>query len=150
MKKFSIPLDRVLGWRHTQTRLEEAKLDQLRAQLTALDRRHTELGQSLTEAAKSVVRSPSVTALEIGALEHYRAATARQTAQLSRDRLQLEQAIASQMQTVTDRRRDARLLERLRERKHAEWRTAQVFEGEQLAAESHLARIVRQNSTLVR
>jgi hypothetical protein len=146
VKNFSFPLDRVLHWRRAQALVEEAKLDQLRTQIHALDQRRENLAQSVTDAGRNLVALRSVSPHEIGALEHYRAAAARQSVQLLGQRRELELAATRQLQTVIDRRRDARLLERLRERRLAEWRTAAALEGEQLAAESHLARYVREIS----
>lgn len=143
MKKFSFPLERVLAWRRTQTRLEEAALDRLYAELHALGQREEGVGRSLNEARDSLHKQPSVTAVEISALEYYRVACAAQTAQIAELRVSLQKKIHSQTGIVADRRRDARLLERLRERRLEEWRAAAVREVEQIAAESHISRLVR-------
>ena len=143
MKKFTFPLERVLAWRHSQTRLEEAALDRSHAELRALNLQLANLNQSLLDARDSLLNSTSTTAFEIAALEHYRANSTVQAAQIAQLRANLEQKIEHQNQIVAERRRDARLLERLRERKLGEWQVQLSREVEQMAEESHISRMVR-------
>ncbi len=143
MKKFTFSLERVLAWRHTQTRLEEAALDRLHAESRQLAQRRTELDHSVKDAGNSLLQNPSMTAIEIAALEHYRFASAAQAAEIATLRAELEQKIDHQNRVVADRRRDARLLERLRERKLEEWHSHLEKEVEQMAEESHISRVVR-------
>jgi hypothetical protein len=142
MKKFSFPLDRVLAWRTTQTRLEEAALEKLRSELRALDQQRTNLDESLVDARDSLLGSRSATSIEIAALEHYRAASAQQVVRIAHNRAGIEQKIAQQMKVVAERRH-ARLLEKLRERRLAEWRAAADKEVEQLAEESYMSKFAR-------
>jgi len=146
MKKFSFPLDRVLTWRNTQTRLEEASLEKLRAELRALDQQRTEVDRLLVDARDSLLGSHSASSMEIAALEHYRAAAAQHVVRIAHDRAALEQKIAKQMTAVAERRRDARLLEKLRERRLAEWNVAADREVEQLAEESYMSKFSRARS----
>lgn len=143
MKKFSFPLGRVLAWRHARTRVEEAALEKLRAELRTLEQQRAGLNQSVVEARDSLLGSRSATAIEIAALEHYRAAAAQEAVQLGHSRVVLEQRIAQQTAMVADRRRNAKLLEKLRERRLKEWNAAAVREVEQLAEESFLSKFAR-------
>jgi hypothetical protein len=146
MKKFSFPLDRVLAWRHTQARLEEAALEKLRADVHALDEGRAALDQSVVAACDSLVGSRSVTGVEIAALEHYRAAAAQEAVRLGHTRASLVQRIEQQTMVVAERRRDARLLEKLRERRLVEWRQAADREVEQFAEDSFMSKFARTSS----
>lgn len=141
MKKFSFPLDRALSWRQTQTRLEEAKLAHLRSELESLDLRGTALDRSVREAGSGLLAAVAKTAIEIGALEHFRASTSAETRNLQRTRLSLEQKLSEQTQTVLERRRGAQLLEKLRQRQQTAWQAAAQREIDRQAEESFLARI---------
>lgn len=143
MKKFSFPLGRVLAWRHTQVRLAEADLDRSRAELAELDRQRTALEQSVQAAATDLLSAHSTSSAELVALDHYRSASRAKFAHLGRARAALEAQIAEKMQVVVERRREARLLERLRDTRLRDWRAAAAREVDQLAEESHLARLVR-------
>ncbi len=143
MKKFSFPLDRVLSWRQTQARLEEAGLARLHAELQTLDLRCAALDHSVQDARAKLLAAPSVTSAEIGALEHFRASSSAQTRYLLQTRSALEQKLAQQTQAVLERRREARLLEQLRDRRWHSWQAASVREIDQQADESFLARLTR-------
>src|ERR1039458_7519716 len=59
-------------------------------------------------------------------------------------RMACEQQVAAQRQKVLEAQRQCRLLEKLEQRRHAEWRREADREMESLAAESFLARWNRQ------
>jgi hypothetical protein len=143
VKKFAFPLERVLAWRRTEARIEEAVLDRIKAELCELDRRRAELERSLREARDGLLQSAFATAPEIAALEHYRANSTAQAAQIAQLRVDLEKKLEHQSRIVAERRRDTRLLERLRERKLEQWRADLSREVEQMAEESHISRMVR-------
>jgi hypothetical protein len=143
MKKFAFPLDRVLSWRQTQTRLEEATLARLNTEIHSLDLRCAALDQSVQAARTKLLAAPSATPIEIGALEHFRSSASAQTRYLLQSRRALELKLAQQTQTVLERRRDAQLLEQLRGRRWQSWQAAAAREIDQQAEESFLARFAR-------
>jgi hypothetical protein len=143
MKKFSFPLDPVLSWRHSQTRLEEAVLARLNAELQALDLRCSALDRSVVDARANLIAAPSSMPIEIGAMEHFRNSASAQTRYLLQSRRVLEQKLAHQTQRVVERRRDAQLLEHLRDRRWKSWQAAANREIDEQAEESFLARMVR-------
>lgn len=143
MKKFSFPLDRVLSWRQTQARIEEANLARLHAELHELDLRCAALDHSVQDAHVKLLAAPSTTPGEIGALEHFRASASAQTRFLLQSRRSLEEKVVRQTQAVLERRREARLLEQLRDRRWNSWQAATVREIDQQAEESFLARLTR-------
>lgn len=140
MKKFSFALDRVLAWRHTQTRLEEAALARLHGELVALDLRCASLDRSVAEARSTLLTAPSVMPAEIAALEHFRASATAQSRHLLLARQALDLKLAQQTQTVLERRRAAQLLEQLRDKRRKTWQAAADREIDQQAEESFLAR----------
>jgi len=143
MKKFSFPLDRVLSWRQTQTRLEEATLERLTTEKRELDLRDAALQRSVREAGEKLTSSRSVFSSEIGALEHFRGSATAQSRHFTISRVALEKKIAQQTQIVIERRRDAHLLERLRETRLKDWHSAASREVEQQAEESYMSRLAR-------
>ena len=143
MKKFSFPLERVLGWRNTQVQLAEAELDRTRSELRALDQRRADLARCVDDASAELLRAPSTTAAELAALQHFRSATAAQSTRLLHTRSTIELRIQQQTQAVVESRRKTRLLERLKETRLASWRAAAQREVDQMAEESHLARLAR-------
>jgi len=143
MKKFSFPLDRVLSWRQSQVRLAEAELNRLRAEHNALAIQRAELTADVEQARRELAVSAETTAVELGALEHYRRAAAGKAVRLEQTQVQLRETISRQMQVVFERTRDAKLLERLRETRLASWKAAASREVDQLAEESYLSRLAR-------
>lgn len=143
MKKFIFPLEQVLAWRHTQVRLEEAKLEQMQAGIRAVEQKIKQLAEEREQARHQLYSSKGATAAEFHALEPYRAASEAEGARLTKAVADTKQAAAAQMQVIVDRKRDAKLLERLREKQHQSWSTAAAAEVEQLAEDSYRARSAR-------
>ncbi|MEP7353496.1 MAG: flagellar FliJ family protein [Acidobacteriota bacterium] len=143
MKKFAFPLDRVLAWRRTQVRLEEAKLEQAHTQLRTLQQKIENLAQERDSARLQLFSSHGATGAEFQALEPYRAASEAEGARLTNSLEPARQAITTQVQVVVERRRDVKLLERLREKQVQVWTLAAAVELEQLAEDSYRARSAR-------
>jgi|SRR5581483_2808220 len=139
MKRFSFPLERVLGWREEQARVEELKLEQLRAQAAALDqqKRDTALGRARSEW--EVLSQRVVEATELANLDSYRLHAREKIRDLEQRVRQTEAQAAEQLQRVLQARRQAELLERLKQKALEEWRAANNREQEALAAELYLA-----------
>jgi flagellar biosynthesis chaperone FliJ len=121
MKRFHFPLERVLGYRQTQARMEEAKLERLHAELRAIRAAETALWREREAEEQSLVSAPSATGTELAALAQYRFAAARRLRQMEHARAQCNQRIAAQMLETARARRAARLLEKLRDRRAEEW-----------------------------
>ena len=91
-------------------------------------------------AAHEILAAASVSGEELAALSLFRQHSGSRTIQLNRRRTTEQQAIDRQMAVLIERRRETRLLELLRERRFAEWRSATEREAEQHAAENYLLR----------
>lgn len=145
MKRFHFSLERVRQWRHVKLETEEAKLEQLIADKQALLRHGEVLMERLLEAENAVWAGESADALQLRALDDFRQYIASENGKLQRKIAESEQLIQTQRERVVEERRSARLLDRLRDRRHTEWEKDFDRELEALAAESYLARWVRTN-----
>jgi flagellar export protein FliJ len=137
---FRFPLKRVLDWRHTQLELEEAQYKQQAAALAELDRVRAEIEAQGIRAEVQVREWNPVAGCDLGALSSFRTRVKSEEAQLALRRTECERKLAEQQATMLEARRRCRLLERLEERRLAEWRAARDREIDELAAESFLAK----------
>jgi hypothetical protein len=140
MKKFVFPLERVLGWRRTQARIEEIKLESLHAGRRALEARRKFLREEPSRTLAGLVRAGAVTGRDLEALDRYRKSATAQAARVEASLRDQDREIASQTGAVAGRRRDVHLLEQLRDEKFRKWHREFVKEIDQQAEESHLIR----------
>jgi hypothetical protein len=140
VKKFAFRLGRVLYWRHTQLRIEEAELRRLQAEVRALDAELEAVSREREAARRDLLAAGNVSGQELAAMNLFREHSLARSAQLAGRRAAAREAAARQMEKVTGRRRQARLLERLKERHFRDWIAASEREAEQQAAENHLIR----------
>jgi hypothetical protein len=140
MRAFDFPLRQALNWRHTQLELQENQLRQLASTLEeiALAAVRVDLVKSRAEVA--VRQSAVVEAGDLWALAAYRRRLIAELQALSLRRVACEQQVAAQRQKVLEAQRQCRLLEKLEQRRRAEWQREADKETESLAAESFLAR----------
>lgn len=139
MQAFQFRLRQVLAWRATQLELEENKLRQLVAAREELALAAVRLDLVKSRAEQAVRAAPAVEAGDLWALASYRQRLIAERHALDQRRQICEQKIAAQRQTVLEAQRQCRLLEKLGERRRAEWDRAADRELESLAAESFLA-----------
>jgi flagellar export protein FliJ len=140
MKKFHFPLDRVLDWRRTQVRMEKIKLERMLAELRQLEAQAASVLGEREAAQRAVVQSSSSLGSELQAFSSYRAASAKRSAALERDRSGALERVKAQRAVISLKERDVRLLEKLREDRLRQWVLEQDREIDQQAAESHLGR----------
>ena len=139
MTRFHFPLQRVLDWRRTQLELEEAKLRQRSAELAAVDHARAELQAGAVHTEYEVRRWAQVGGSDLGALAAYRARVHAEETQLHARRTECTRALAEQQVSMLEARRRCRLLERLKERRLAEWKAAAERELDEVASDSYLA-----------
>jgi hypothetical protein len=140
MKAFRFPLDKVLAWRRTQLDLEDARFRQCVAALVAFDRARAELEASAVAADLEVRRSASIAGADLAALDEFHRHVRSEEQILAGRRAERVRELAAQEAAMLEARRRCRLMERLRERRLAEWKVENDRELEQVAAESYLAR----------
>ena len=139
MNKFHFPLQKVLEWRRTQLDVEEGKFRQRGEAVAAVDRARAELEAEAVHTECEVRRWDSVGGADLRALGEYRAHVRVEEARLAAERAERARALAAQQAAMLEARRRFRLLERLKDRRLAEWRTACDRELDEIAAESYLA-----------
>jgi hypothetical protein len=140
MQRFRFRLESVLAWRRLHLELEETKLQRLFGELRQVGLAGERLEEEKAQEERAVLYSPSVEARELAALESYRLHVAREKERLAKLRADCEGRIAAQRAQVLKAERDVRLLEKLREKRLAEWQAAGDREQEALASELFLAR----------
>jgi hypothetical protein len=146
MKIFRFPLEKALEWRRIELEIEEARYKQQSAELAALDRRRAEIEASGIRAEIQVREWTPVAAGDLSALGSFRLRVKNDEAQLAARRVETLRKLADQQNQMLEARRRCRLLERLKERRLAEWTSARDLELEQIAAESYLSRWTQNQS----
>jgi flagellar export protein FliJ len=121
MKAFRFSLERVLQLRTAQMKSEEGKLETLlreehrrKAQLSALD-------ASLTAAHGSFAQKTSFHSHELLALESFSRRVDLECRQMTTKIAEVKSEIEGQRVRVVQKRSQVRLLERLKDRRRAEW-----------------------------
>jgi|SRR5579871_3982370 len=140
MKRFEFSLDKVMEWRRTEAKLEETKLELMYAELAAIDARERSLNQDRADSDRALIGAPTSTGLELAALDRFRRYTRAECAKVSHARAACRARIAAQLQVVSGKRRDVRLLERLREQRLKTWNTEFSREIDAQADEAYLAK----------
>jgi flagellar export protein FliJ len=144
MRRFQFNLQRVLDLWGNQADVEELRLHDLVARRRALDEQDQRITKERDDAERHLIQSPSVTATELMALESFRNFTVQQRRQIALQQAECDNLIEKQRTAVIEARRRSRLMEKLRERKQIEWKHESDRELDDIAAESFLARFVRQ------
>jgi flagellar export protein FliJ len=140
MKKFQFPLAQAMEWRRMSVHLEEAKLEALYAELAGLNARAQRLREARAQSEKETIDAASVTGAELKRLDAFAQAAKIELERLQTAAMECQKRIGSQTDTVVQKRRDVRLLERLHERKLAEWKSDFARELDKEAEELHLGR----------
>ena len=139
MKKFTFPLGRVMDWREAQARLEELKLEALYGELRAIDSRERSLDFE-REAAETSVAARGATGAELARLGEFRRFLVAERTRLEKLRAACSQRITAQIQVVAQKRRDRKLLERLKQQRLIAWNRDWNRELDAQADEAYLAR----------
>lgn len=140
MKKFTFPLGRVMEFRRMQARAEEMRLENLYAELRAIDAREVALIQESLRAEKSLRAQASVTGFDLELFGARREAMKQERSRLDKARADCRRRIDAQLQVVAAKRRDVKLLEHLRDRRFEAWERNMHREVDQQAGEAYLAK----------
>ena len=140
MKRFVFRLESVLRWRRSLFEQEQNRLRGLVAERDAILLRLKEIEELRQRAGQALLEAPALTGGELAALEAYRRRLGLERVRRQQELADCEARIEAHRQRVLEARRRVRLLERLRERRFAEWEAELNRELEALAAESYLAR----------
>jgi hypothetical protein len=137
---FQFRLQKVLEWRRTQLGLEEAQYRRQVAALAELDRQRAELESAGATAERQVREWNPLAGGELEALGGFRLHVKRKQQDMVAPRAESCKQLVRQQEIMLAARRRLRLLERLKDRRMAEWRAARDKELEELASESYLAK----------
>ncbi len=143
MHRFQFRLGSVLGWRAVELELEEGRLERLFTELRRRDAEALALEVRGRESAQ-LIAAKTLDGQQLAALSYHRHYLEREAARLAAQRTDCAKRIAAQHQRVVEAERKVRLLERLKERRLAEWNLDFNREMEALASETFLAKWARE------
>jgi flagellar export protein FliJ len=139
MKSFQFPLQKALDWRGAELELAEAALQRQLAVLADLDRARAELQAAEVRSEAEVRAFNPLAGRDLAALGSFHIMLKAREKQLAARRVECRRELAARQADLLEARRRCRLLERLQERRRAEWQSAGDRELEELAADSYLA-----------
>jgi flagellar biosynthesis chaperone FliJ len=139
MAGFRFPLEKVLEWRRTQLEMAEIQFKREAAALAEIDRRRAECEASGIKAELQVRSWSQVTGGDLEALGSFRLQVRAWEARIVQERAAQAKKVAAREAAMLEARRRCRLLERMRERREGEWRTAENRALEAVASETYLA-----------
>ncbi len=140
MKRFHFELERVRDLRRQQLTAEESKLEALLNERRLLQAGGAKIDAEKIEAERTVFAQPANPAQQLAALSVYKAHLASEKQKLIARQEDSEKRIMGQQKAILEARRRVQLLDKLRERKQAEWQSAFDREQENLAGELFLAK----------
>ena len=140
MQRFQFRLDRVLDWRRKQCEVEESRLAACLAVAQDTERRIEALRAERTAIDRELLSRPAIPAADFLNLSRYRLRAGKEELDLGEERRQRMQAAAEQRVRVLQAQRRVKLLEKMRDRRLAEYDIAAARELEQAAAEAFLVR----------
>lgn len=140
MKQFHFSLEKALGWRRTQARVERLRWEQIRAEIARIETARRRLRVEKEESAAEVRTAKSTMGEDLAALETFGEYVISERARLEIKRAECEKRLEEQRKLMTARERDVKILEHLRERRLETWKAEVEKETEQQAAESYLVR----------
>lgn len=140
MKRFHFPLDRVLAWRNTQVELEQSKLAQMLAGEREIVAQLTQLDAEAEQFREWIHKTSCVSGADMAALEHSRHALEVRQTRLHSALQQARIKVSRQQTCVAERSREAKLIQRLKERRFRVWTGEMAKELEQQAQDLYLAR----------
>jgi len=140
MQTFRFRLEKVLEWYTRQYELEERKLTVCLAALAESKAAIASLLAERLTIERDVLALPAIPARDLAALSLYRLGAKKRELELSVIREQREAEVESQRAKLQIAERKVRLLEKLRERRVAEYTYAETKELEELASDAYFAK----------
>ncbi|HUS06922.1 MAG TPA: hypothetical protein VMZ52_11520 [Bryobacteraceae bacterium] len=150
MRIFQFSLASVLEWRKAQAGLQEMQLALLVAELHNLEASQKRVAADRTAAHQFVKAGAQINWTDLMALDSFDQFSDNQQLILTRRKEDCRNRIAAQQRKVFEARRDFQLLEKLRERKKAEWDRQSTAEQEDFACEAYLSKVVRERAEVKR
>jgi flagellar export protein FliJ len=143
MTAFRFPLERVLDWRKLQMRAEEEKLAVAQHKLETVNQRMTMLDAAELKSERGLRELPSIEGSELQTVAAFQARVRKMHDALEVEKQQCEKQIAAQRTRLLKARKDLRILEKLKERRHEAWAYLSEREIESIAADSYNSKLAR-------
>ncbi len=143
MKKFSFSLDRVLAWRRSEREIQQAALGKLFAERDELSRRAESMREESLQYERTLANALYFDGGSVPTLPHWRNRVSKSLMELATQMDRMKILVEQQLERLRAAELKVKLLEKLRERRMAEWKTALGLEEETQAAEAYLARFAR-------
>ncbi len=147
MKSFRFHLERVLEWRHNKLELEQARFEQQKREVLQLDSERANMEAAGIRSEIEVRAWHPLAGSDLTALAAFRRHVAAREKEIDARRQDARRKLETRKTAMIEARRRCELLERLKQRRLREWQAAADRELEQLAAESHLARLARRGAS---
>ncbi len=122
-----------------QARLEEAKLETLYAGLRSINSREAALNKQAVEAEK-LKSARTVTGGDLQLFSSYQFGMKEEQKRIDKVRTECKLRIEAQLAAVTGKRREVKLLEKLKKQKFEKWEKEMFKEIDQQAEEAYLSK----------
>ncbi len=143
MKKFQFQLESALAFRRQREQTERARLEDMVSRRTLLAAERLQVDAGLNHVRQQTLGAASVASEELAALASYSRAAANQQRQIDGEIEKLSAAIERQRAVLIEAGRQTRLLEKLKQRRRADWQRQSDLVLEQEASELFLAQWVQ-------
>ncbi|HVO97574.1 MAG TPA: hypothetical protein VMT15_05875 [Bryobacteraceae bacterium] len=140
MKKFAFSLGRVMEFRRIQARVEEIKLENLYAELRAIDAREAALVHQSALGENALREQQSVSGFDLELFGTHREAIKKERKRMDKARAECRGRIDAQLAVLAAKRRDVKLIERLKEQRFTKWEQEMLKEIDRQAEEAYLAK----------
>ena len=144
MKRFEFSLETVRRWRREQAGVEELSLRQLLAEKQRVAAARAQIERESAQTVRELLGQTTVGSLELESQDSFRLYVRGRIRDFDHQEKQCDEKIAAQRERVLEARRQAELIERLRQKAWTEWRAAGNREQEEMAAELFLAKTIRE------
>jgi flagellar biosynthesis chaperone FliJ len=140
VQHFQFRLDSVLDWYHKKCRMEENRLTACLGLVHATERKIKQLEVQREAIEREIFGRPAIPAADFVNLSRYRLRASKEAIDLNEDRRQRMVAAAEQRGRVQQAQQRVKLVEKMRDRRLAEYTAAAGRELENAAADAYLAR----------
>jgi len=140
VKRFLFGLARALDYRRQQLELEEVKLEVLLAERGRLDAESLRLETEVAGTRQSLMVTGSAESQELVAADLYLGHLAEEKKRQAAKLANWQERASKQQREMVEARRRVRLIEKLKDKQFAAWKSEADKEQENLSAELYLAR----------
>jgi hypothetical protein len=144
MNAFRFRLERILHWRITSLKVEEARLEHIRFNLEVARAEREKLASAFVASKQSTGQQVLLRGADLHALDSYEGRLRTEIALAIAKMASLSEAIAKQSLVVSGCDRNVRLLERLRARRRLDWQKEANRELDELASDFSAGQWLRQ------